>query len=245
MHSVVKRVIRGLRGYPAAPEHQIVYVTGDIHGRADLLDDVFLRIDNDVAANSQARTLEVFLGDYVDRGPDSRGVIDRLIHRSTTHEVVALKGNHEAAFLDVLNKKLSISLWKQYGGGATLMSYGVTTSMDDSEAWHTLANCIPSDHWNFLSRLPTQFTYADYLFVHAGLRPGVPLSQQQDHDLMWIRDEFLQHKGDFGRIVVHGHTSVAEPQFHPNRINIDTGAYYSERLTCMKIGAKGPELLPY
>ena len=222
------RVVDGVR----------VYAIGDIHGRADLLDDVLLKIDADLAVYPGIRPIQIFLGDYVDRGPDSCGVLDRLIRRAQTHEVIFLKGNHELQFLEFLQNPAVLKEWRKYGGLDTLMSYGLTVPLNANAEQLAalaaqLADVMPVAHRDFLNRLEASFVCGDYYFVHAGVRPRVPLVFQRQEDLLWIRDEFLQSEDDFGKVVVHGHTPVPKPEFRHNRINIDTGAYATGKLTCL------------
>lgn len=223
---------------PRVPDGVSIYAIGDVHGRSDLLDRAFSRIDADLATNPPRRAIQVFLGDYIDRGPDSFGVLDRLINRGQTHEVVCLKGNHELFLLEFLRDPSMLKHWRQYGGLDTLMSYGVAPQFNASEAElealaDRLFQAMPVRQRDFLSGLTTSFSCGDYFFVHAGVRPRVPLDQQREQDLLWIRDEFLQSEQDFGKIIVHGHTPVDEPDVRANRINIDTGAYATGRLTCL------------
>jgi serine/threonine protein phosphatase 1 len=223
---------------PRVPDGVSIYAIGDVHGRSDLLDEVFSRIDADLATNPSRRAIQVFLGDYIDRGPDSFGVLDQLISRGQTHDVVCLKGNHELFLLEFLRDPSMLKHWRQYGGLETLMSYGVAPQFNASEAElellaDRLFQAMPVRQRDFLSGLTTSFSCGDYFFVHAGVRPRVPLDQQREQDLLWIRDEFLQSEQDFGKIIVHGHTPVDEPEVRANRINIDTGAYATGKLTCL------------
>ena len=220
------------------PDGVCIYAIGDVHGRSDLLDRVFSRIDADLAANPVLRPIHVFLGDYVDRGPDSSGVLDRLISRGQRHEVICLKGNHELFLLEFLRDPKMLEHWRKYGGLDTLMSYGVAPQFNAGEAQlellaDQLFDSLPASHRDFFARLTTSYSCGDYFFAHAGVRPRVPLDQQREQDLLWIREEFLQSEYDFGKIIVHGHTPVEEPEILPNRINIDTGAYGTGRLTCL------------
>jgi serine/threonine protein phosphatase 1 len=234
------------RHKPRLPEGIRIYAIGDIHGRADLLQQLFTVIDNDLARSAPERAIQVFLGDYVDRGPDSRGVLDLLIDRQGCHETVFLKGNHEAFFLDVLQDPAKLQDWRNYGGLTTLMSYGVQPSMKPTaeqqiELIDALARSMPAEHLAFLRNLPLSFDCGDFFFAHAGVRPGLALDRQTEADLLWIREEFLNSEEDFGKLVVHGHTPVATPDFRPNRINIDTGAYATGNLTLLTI--QGDSLL--
>jgi serine/threonine protein phosphatase 1 len=220
------------------PDGTRIYAVGDLHGRVDLLDRLFANIDDDLVTFPATRAIHVFLGDYVDRGPDSRFVLDRLIERGQTHEVVCLKGNHELFLLNFFSNPETLTHWRQYGGLDTLMSYGVVppfnpTADQLAALAERLYQAMPDAHLEFLDRLKTSFTCGDYFFVHAGVRPHVALAEQQEQDLLWIRDEFLQYEQDFEKIIVHGHTPVNEADIRPNRINIDTGAYATGLLTCL------------
>jgi serine/threonine protein phosphatase 1 len=217
-----------------------IYAIGDVHGRADLLHAAFGRIDADLAANPISQPIEIYLGDYIDRGPHSRSVVDLLLDRSRRRDTIFLKGNHETYVLEFLNNPSILDAWRNFGGLETLMSYGLSPSLNPSRTEEiklaaAFQNVFPDDHYQFYQSLPHFFSYGDYFFVHAGVRPGVPLDQQEERDLLWIREEFLFHEESFGKIVVHGHTPVKEPDLRSNRINIDTGAYATGRLTCLAI----------
>lgn len=232
---------------PRLPEGTRIYAFGDIHGRADLLQDMFTVIDADLARNPITRPVEVFLGDYIDRGPNSSQTLDLLIERGRSRETVFLKGNHEAYFLEVLCDPSKISNWRQFGGLQTLMSYGLNPPLNPTAAQQTalidtLKEVMPAGHLAFLRGLDLSFTCGDFFFVHAGVRPGVPLKEQQEADLLWIRNEFLDSDANFGKFVVHGHTPVRAPDIRTNRINIDTGAYATGNLTLLSI--QGSSMLP-
>jgi serine/threonine protein phosphatase 1 len=223
---------------PRAQQDLRIYAVGDIHGRVDLLNDILAKIDAHRAAHSCDDCALVFVGDYVDRGPASREVLDRLIGCVQNHQTVLLKGNHEAYLQEFLRNPSVLADWRQYGGLQTLISYGLRPSLNPSteeqnELAGELARTIPWTHRALLDALPTSFYSGDFFFAHAGVRPRVPLAAQQEQDLLWIREDFLLCKDDFGKVVVHGHTPVREPEIHPNRINIDTGAYATGRLTCL------------
>ena len=224
---------------PRVPAGRRIYAVGDIHGRADLLSDVLMRIDDDLKARPTADSLQVFLGDYIDRGPNSRQVIDLLIARRRRCHVLFLKGNHEECASYALNDPSMLSEWKHIGGISTLLSYGVEHARweQGSEAQRDIASAfrqaLPDNHYDFLQALALSFSCGDFFFVHAGVRPGIPLWRQSQRDLLWIRDDFLLHEEDFGKVIVHGHTPTQEPDVRPNRINIDTGAYATGRLTCI------------
>ena len=231
---------------PRLPDGVRVYAIGDVHGRADLLQQLLTVIDVDLERSRPERAIQVFLGDYVDRGPNSRAVLDLLIERSRSHETVCLKGNHEVFLLDVLDDPVRLQDWRHYGGLLTLMSYGVTPTMNPTpeeqvELMEGLKRAIPPEHLAFLQQLPSSFACGDFFFVHAGVKPGVPLDRQREEDLLWIRDEFLNSDERFGKYVVHGHTPVSAPDIRPNRINIDTGAYATGNLTLLTI--QGDSLL--
>ncbi|MCK1493518.1 serine/threonine protein phosphatase [Bradyrhizobium sp. 180] len=231
---------------PRLPDGVRVYAIGDVHGRADLLQSLLTVIDADLARSAPQRAIQVFLGDYVDRGPDSRGVLDLLIARSKSHETVCLKGNHEVFLLEVLKDPARLQEWRHYGGLLTLVSYGITPTMNPSaeqqvELIERLKRALPPEHLTFLQQLRSSFTCGDFFFVHAGVKPGVALDRQKDEDLLWIRDEFLNCEDRFGKYIVHGHTPVGAPDIRPNRINIDTGAYATGNLTLLTI--QGDSLL--
>jgi serine/threonine protein phosphatase 1 len=214
-----------------------VYAVGDIHGRLDLLDSIHQLIVKDSAAGPSARII-VYVGDYIDRGPDSKGVIDRLLApKLDGFKARHLRGNHDQSLLDFLRNPTHYRLWKDYGARDTLTSYGVAPPRFDNDealtaARDELAVALPPAHREFLEGLRLSFEIGDYFFAHAGVRPGLPLAKQLPDDLMWIREEFLTSTADFGKVVVHGHTPGQEPQRRRNRIGIDTGAYATGRLTC-------------
>lgn len=224
------------------PEGIRIYAVGDVHGCADLLDQTLARIDQHHNAKPAISEIEIFLGDYVDRGPHSREVIDRLISRQRERTTVCLMGNHEQYLTEFLNDAEIFSDWKQFGGIATLHSYGLPVAADASdeeirELAQALGRLLPASHRRFLQSLKPCYTSGDYFFVHAGVRPGIPLAEQRIEDLLWIRQDFLGHDGDFGKMIVHGHTPVSAPDVRSNRINIDTGAYSTGQLTCLVLEA--------
>jgi serine/threonine protein phosphatase 1 len=215
-----------------------LYVIGDIHGCTGLLDRIIDDIHRDLDRYPGAEAVTVTLGDYVDRGPDSRGVIDRLARNPFPTDYIALKGNHEDFLLKFLRDPLIGPIWRRNGGLETLQSYGVPIEdlKRDQGYWEAasaLAAAMPEAHKTFLGSLHLAFSLGRYFMCHAGVRPGVPLNRQRADDLMWIREEFLHCGTDFGRVVVHGHTPVRAPECLPNRINIDTGAVLTGRLTCV------------
>ncbi len=228
---------RSLAPRARVPESTRIYAIGDIHGRLDLLDDVLARIDADVVLRPTGQAIRVFLGDYIDRGPNSKGVLDRLISYCVEQPTVCLMGNHEAYLCEFLRSPDVLSAWRHYGGLETLLSYGLAPTIEADKQAHQLASQLdsvfPSSHREFLSNLKHYFIYGDFFFVHAGVRPGIPLDEQSEDDLLWIRDDFLSSEAHFGKIVVHGHTPVLEADIRSNRINIDTGAFATGRLTCL------------
>jgi serine/threonine protein phosphatase 1 len=228
---------------PAVPAGQRIYAIGDIHGRLDLLDQLLrmIRLDDEEQGPVERRTL-IFLGDYIDRGADSRAVIDRLLTGlPDDFESICLKGNHEEILLSSLTDPLTIPMWLANGGGATLESYGVTRGDDAGLPFRpqhisaALGEALPRRHLEFFRSLPISVIFGDYLFVHAGVRPGTPLDAQEDEDCLFIREPFLSHRGGFGKVVVHGHTPVLQPEVRFNRIGIDTGGVFTGRLTALRL----------
>lgn len=228
---------------PALPKDHLLYAVGDIHGRLDLLQAMLDRIEADVAADRlEGRRILIFLGDYVDRGPNSRGVVEKLVNDLPRGFAVHfLKGNHEALLLDFLEEPWRLDHWLLNGGDATMRSYGVDTEQlarlgAPPEVWRqAFAEALPEAHLRFFRTLKLTVSFGDYLFVHAGVRPGVPLGAQAEADLIWIRGPFLEHADPFGKIVVHGHTPTQRPVTRLNRIGIDTGAVFTGHLTALKL----------
>jgi serine/threonine protein phosphatase 1 len=223
---------------PVLPAGLRIYAVGDIHGRLDLLSKLLERINIDIARRPTIRPVYVFLGDYIDRGPSSRETIDRLIQHGKTSESIFLKGNHELIATKCLSDRSLFDQWMRLGGMETLISYGLSPEILANEkqiaklqsAFHS---ALPQTHFRFFRDLQTSFTCGDFFFAHAGVNPNVELSRQKEGDLLWIREEFLSSSRDFGKIVVHGHTPTSEVEVGPNRINIDTGAFATGRLTCV------------
>jgi serine/threonine protein phosphatase 1 len=218
------------------PDGLRLYVTGDIHGRVDLLEDVLATIDADKATRPCALAIELWLGDYIDRGPHSAQVIEQLWLRGQRQASIALCGNHELYMMLALDDPAYLERWRQVGAGATLSSYGLSTAQANATPERVmveLARRLPAHHRAFLNRLAPFHICGDYLFVHAGLRPGIALSRQNLDDFLSIRGAFLDYEGAHGYMIIHGHTPVAEPDIRHNRINIDTRAYASNRLTCL------------
>jgi serine/threonine protein phosphatase 1 len=212
---------------------------GDIHGRIDLLRKLSPALDT--AAQDPARSLlEIYLGDYVDRGSNPKAVIDYLIERSNLNDrqVICLAGNHEQMMVEALNNDRDFKKWLDFGGQSTLLSYGVSPThvgKDVAKIRQAFIAAVPQSHVDFLRNLSTSYNHAGFFFAHAGVRPNVSLTSQKDEDLLWIRNPFLTSFADFGAVVVHGHTPSAKPVFKLNRIGIDTGAYRTGVLTCLFI----------
>jgi serine/threonine protein phosphatase 1 len=231
---------------PRLPEGIRIYALTDIHGCADLLQQMFTVIDRDLTTIGSMRAIHVFLGDYIDRGPESSRTVDLLIERGRKHESVFLKGNHEAFLFDVLKDPARLQDWKQYGGLQTLTSYGLRPSLnpdaaEQAELIKQLAASIRPHQRRFFNSLRLRFVCGDFFFVHAGVKPGVALARQEEQDLLWIREEFLASERRFGKYIIHGHTPVREPDIRFNRANIDTGAYATGNLTLLTI--QGDSLL--
>jgi serine/threonine protein phosphatase 1 len=209
-----------------------------VHGRDDLLEQVLVKIDLDSRRHSDRRCITILLGDYIDRGPNSRRVIDLLIAWKAVRETVCLMGNHEEMMLRFFADPSLWDSWAPLGGAQTVMSYGLRPSLrlnpdEATKLANDLAELVPDSHVEFLGTLPLTYSCGDVVFVHAGLKPGTALAAQKAEDLLWIRDEFLNFKGPHEKRVVHGHTPVELPEILPNRINIDTGAYATGRLSCV------------
>ena len=224
------------------PEGRRVYAVGDIHGRADLLARLHKKIAADALNAPGFRDIIVYLGDYVDRGPDVPGVFDILINHSLDgFERHFLKGNHEDIMMRFLETADGLDGWLMNGARDTMAGYGIEISnifqpaSDPEQLRRTLANALAGPHRAFLENLEFYHTEGGYLFVHAGIQPGVALEQQDDHDLMWVRNAFIESDTDHGWRVVHGHTIRDRPQVRPNRIGIDTGAWHSGVLTAAVI----------
>jgi serine/threonine protein phosphatase 1 len=219
---------------------------GDIHGRADLLDDLLEKIERDADDHPEDRARQlIFLGDYVDRGTASREVIERLIVGPLPDfTTVFLMGNHEQAMLDFLEGRTDGRAWLSYGGVETLMSYGIVPTQPRTVLRTALGDVLPANHLLFLRRCQLHHRVGDYVFVHAGVRPGVALEAQDPLDLLWIRDDFLQARDALsGKVVVHGHTVCESPEDLIYRINVDTGAFFSGRLSCLVLRSNTREFL--
>jgi serine/threonine protein phosphatase 1 len=214
---------------------------GDIHGRLDLLEEMLGLIEADIAARPPRETFIVFLGDLIDRGSHSAQVMERLrTYRPGGATPLFLMGNHEEAMLRTVGgDEEMLRSWIKFGGAECLESYGVDvealTRLDEREALRVVKRHVPDEHIRFLSEFGDTFLFGDYLFVHAGIRPGILLEEQSTRDLRWIRDPFLSDGADHGLVVVHGHTISPKVVERPNRIGIDTGAYLSGVLTSLAV----------
>ena len=224
------------RSHYAVPDDTVVYAIGDVHGRLDLLGELERKIVRDAEARGESRKVIVYLGDYVDRGYESRGVIDHLMAPGPGgFERVFLKGNHEEFLLRFLQDSSVAGVWFANGGIETLMSYGVEVSMSPADASRVHADfrsAFPDAHRAFMEGLQVMHREGGYTFVHAGVRPGVALEDQNPEDLLWIRSDFLEDPRDHGAVIVHGHTVGEHPVDRANRIGVDTGAYATSELTC-------------
>jgi serine/threonine protein phosphatase 1 len=229
---------------PAAPRGAAgarAYAIGDVHGRLDLLDRLLAMIEADIAARPKKRVFLVLLGDLIDRGSASAGVVERLrTYRPDGVNLVFLAGNHEEVMLTVLKGEEGVlPSWLKFGGAECLESYGVDSDalkrLDEAAAIARIQAAIPAEHVAFLKSFNDTFRFGDYLFVHAGIRPGLPIDEQHVKDLRWIREPFLTDAKEHGFVVVHGHTICDEVEERSNRIGIDTGAYLTDNLTAIAI----------
>jgi serine/threonine protein phosphatase 1 len=223
------------------PHGVVLYAIGDVHGQDHLLESLLAQIRADVEPHAQDRRILVFVGDYVDRGPSSRLVVDRVAAGVPSFETIALKGNHEQILLDFIADRELWEVYRRLGGIETLISYGVDRDLlvGSNVAAGTIHEAFlavfPPQHHAFLRSLHLSYDCGDYHFVHAGVRPGLSLDRQTEADQLWIRDQFLTAGDVFdGRVIVHGHTPAREPEKLSFRINVDTGAYMTGRLTAAK-----------
>lgn len=236
------------RSNASLPPGARIYAIGDIHGRLDLLVKMLGLIERDRKDREEAQTTLVFLGDYIDRGGNSKGVVSRLIEGLPPGLTpIFLKGNHESLLLSFLDRPGFGLNWLYNGGDATLLSYGVDADAIENahsagapgllQAYTLFRERLAEDHLRFYRGLELSYRAGGYFFAHAGIRPGIPLDKQKENDLIWIRDEFLSHPHDFSAVVVHGHTPVNAPEDLHNRIGIDTLAFYTGKLTA--VGLEG------
>jgi serine/threonine protein phosphatase 1 len=239
--SAHSHVPRGARGYRA-------YVVGDVHGRLDLLEQLLAKIEDDLERHPARKSLLVFVGDLIDRGPNSAQVVERLrTYRKAGVKTVFLLGNHEEVLLRILDGDKRVANWRWFGGKACMASYGLDAdrfdAMDDEEAAAAVLQAVPAEHAAFLKGFADTCRFGDYLFVHAGVRPGVELERQSQTDLRWIREPFLQDESDHGFVVVHGHTISDAVEQRANRIGIDTGAWRTGLLTALVIEGTSRRIL--
>lgn len=222
------------------PEGLRIYAIGDVHGRLDLLKQMHGLIDAECVDRETERRVVIHLGDYVDRGPESSGVLEFLCEKTKADaDIIALAGNHDRGFLEFLHDGKRESIFPGNGGGATALSYGIDADFSSDQASQrtsaALWQAVPGEHIAFLQKLPVKVEFGDFFFCHAGVRPTVPLEKQSDWDLVWIRYEFLDWPELFEKVIVHGHTPHDAPEILPNRVNVDTAAYMSGVLTALVI----------
>lgn len=233
---------------PFLPDRQRIYCIGDIHGRLDLLQQLHQLILKDVESYTGEKAL-IYLGDYIDRGDQSKEVIDNLLESPLEgFQPVYLIGNHEQTLLDFLRHPQAVGAWLTFGGRATLHSYGVASGADASipelEALRDeLEYRLPQSHLEFFQSMEILHLAGHYCFVHAGIRPGTPLLEQRNEDLLWIRDDFTRSPAIHEHIMVHGHSITTEVDWQPNRIGIDTGAFRTGVLTCLVLEGAEQRLL--
>lgn len=242
--SLLSKVSKRLFGESAKPRGKAgcrAYAIGDVHGRLDLLDDLLEKIDRDRLSRPSKRTFIIFLGDLIDRGPASAGVIDRLLScRPQDAQAIFLYGNHEEVLLRILKGERNIlSNWLKFGGAECARSYDLDPvalgGIEERAAIELIQAKVPRAHRKFLDGFADTFRFGDYLFVHAGIRPGIGVEDQDAADLRWIREPFLSDPNEHGFVVVHGHTIVDQVEEKGNRIAIDTGAYRSGVLSALAI----------
>lgn len=234
---------------PSTDRGDRIYAVGDIHGRFDLLLGVMAKIAEHNAGLKPSSSLHIiFLGDLIDRGPDSLKVLEYLYDaQRTVAGIIVLQGNHEEILLKVLDGDLRIFRnWLSYGGAQMLQSLGIAPPDPDGDldaCLSELRRAMPPSLMNWIRRLPNTASSGDYFFCHAGVRPGVPLKRQAKEDLLWIREGFLEDNSNFGAVVVHGHTINPQVEIRRNRIGIDTGAYMSGILTALYLEGDQREVL--
>jgi serine/threonine protein phosphatase 1 len=246
-----RRPVARLRRRTSTPEGTVAWAVGDIHGRLDLLSPLVDAMIADLDASTASRKLLIFLGDYIDRGPDSKGVIDLLssLRSRGMYELHFLRGNHEDRMEAFLTDPELGPGWCDYGGREALASYGVTPPFDktDTAGWaaacEALNAAVDDRQRAFLAGQEYSFTLGDYFFAHAGAQPGVPLHHQDPQQLMWVRQAFLNHPAPFERVVVHGHTPAETVHADDRRIGLDTGAYATGVLTALRLEGETRELM--
>lgn len=234
---------------PTTDPGERIYAIGDLHGRFDLLKDMLDRIGEHSAALPQPQALHiVFLGDLIDRGPDSARILEYLYDlQRRSDRVIVLQGNHEEALVRSMEGDLGIMrMWLGFGGRETLRSFGIDPDAAGADLEALLREMrarIPRQWIGWLKSLPLNAQSGDYYFCHAGIKPGVPLRRQTRSSLLWIRDEFLDHTGYHGAVIVHGHSIEPQVALRPNRIGIDTGAYRTGALTALYLEDDRREIL--
>ncbi len=235
-------------GKAHAGNNMRIYAIGDVHGCLEEMNALLDLIQDDLTSNPIKKHRIIFVGDFVDRGPDCKGVVERLIQLTAENKnITCLFGNHDEKLLHAL-KPMKEELFKkyfQYGGAETLLSYGFSETelgiVQSGDYSPTLAKALaksvkkrlPESHIKFLESLPRQVSEGDYFFCHAGVNPNEPFNQQKDHDLIWMREPFLSWDKPLEKVVVHGHTKIDEPDIRVNRINIDTSCVFGEALTAV------------
>lgn len=232
----------------ATPDGMRLYAIGDVHGRADCLADLLDLIDAEIARDRPGDWRVIWLGDYVDRGSDSAGVIETIASRARTDSrYIALKGNHDKVFADFLANPAMWAQFQDFDGETTARSYGVEIDFSTQEAIRRgraeLLAAAPEAHLAFLNGLRLSACIGDFFFCHAGIRPGVPLDMQSEHDLIWIRREFRDHAGLHPKLIVHGHTPQKQPEVRANRVNVDTHAFATGRLTALVMDGREKRFL--
>jgi serine/threonine protein phosphatase 1 len=222
----------------ALPNGVRIYTIGDVHGCVRELDKLTQLIAADMSALPCPESLIILLGDYIDRGPHSAHVLDRLATCTFPAPFLPLRGNHEQMLIRFLEDPSQLTTWRRFGGLETLHSFNIEvskirTASDCEYAHREFMRVFPAEWAQLLLDMPSSFALGSYFFCHAGIKPGVSLAQQQDQHLLWIRDEFLSSRVDHGKRIVHGHTPVENVDVLQNRINIDTGAYLTGTLSCL------------
>jgi serine/threonine protein phosphatase 1 len=229
------------------PEGVLIYAVGDVHGRLDLLKKMYEGITAHRSEHAAKDWRVIHLGDYVDRGPDSKGVIDFLIQQCEDPRAICLAGNHDVGFLEFLAEPDLDGLFATNGGWHTAKSYGVALDFRDAAAfpsqYEAFRAAVPDTHRTFLESLRFRAVFGDFYFCHAGIMPGVPLDAQEPRDLIWIREAFLNDERLYEKVIVHGHTPTRDPEVRANRINIDTGAFASHVLTALVIDGSDKQLM--
>ena len=234
---------------PSGPRRHRAYAIGDVHGRLDLLQSLLAAIEADIQSHRKSKVSIVFLGDLIDRGPESAQVIELLrTYRPANAATHFLMGNHEEVMLRVLDGETElVDSWLRFGGAETLRSYGIEPRdlrrLDEGGMIARLRAAVPDRHRRFLAGFSDSISFGDYLFVHAGIRPGIDLAEQTHSDLRWIREPFLTDSSDHGFVVVHGHTIINRVEVTSNRIGIDTGAFSTGTLTALAIDGSDRWLL--